>query len=64
MGRAFPVGIMWWIGKRTEGGFVGSVDSEGKVDRSHRMSWMRFVGDTRYGVLVVSRELVKSVIRR
>ena len=67
MGRALPVGIVWWIGKRTEGGFACGVDSEGKVARSRRMSWMRSVGDTRYCVLlmwVVSRGLVKSAIGR
>ena len=67
MGRALPVGIVWWIGKRIEGGFAGGVDSEGKVARSRQMSWMRSIGDTRYYVLlmwVVSRGLVKSAIGR
>mgnify|MGYP000087720617 CR=1 FL=1 len=67
MGWALPVGIEWWIGKRTEGGFAGGVDNEGKVARSCMMSWMRSVGDTRYCVLlmwVVSRGLVKSAIGR
>ena len=53
MGRALPVGIVWWIGNWTEGGFACVVDSEGKVARSRRISWMCFVGDTRYCVVDV-----------
>ena len=67
MGWALPVGIEWWIGKRTEGGFACGVDSEGKVARSRWMLGMRSVGDTMYCVLltwVVSRGLVKREIRR
>ena len=67
MGWALPIGIVWWIRKRTEGGFAGCLDHEGKVDMSRQMSWMRSVGDTRYCallMLVVSRGLVKSMIRR
>ena len=67
MGRALPIGIVWWIGKQTEGGLAGGVGNEQKVDMSHQMLWMRFVDDTRYCLLlmwVVSRGMVKSAIGR
>ena len=67
MGRVLPVAILWWIGKQTEGGYAGGVESEGKVDRSRRMSWRRSDGDIMHcGLLmwVVSCKFVKSVIGR
>ena len=70
MGRALPVGIVWWIGKRTEGGFAGALDSEGRVDRSCRMLWLRSIGDKYQvlcvadvgGILRISEELDRKVI--